>query len=202
MPTVDVPDRFLVLHRRLLAGDRTASEELISFLLSPLTRQVARQFPTTDEQAIWDGVSAALLDYCARPQQFDESFGIPLDRFLGRAAWRNVANILRGEKRRKAREEQVGQEDSAAVVELDPTVGNLLQKEETARLRHRQEQAMHVLQDQKDRQILALRLQGERRTERFAEVLGIGHLPAGEQRQAVKRAKDRIDKILQRQAGG
>ncbi|MBI3245335.1 MAG: hypothetical protein HYZ50_02375 [Deltaproteobacteria bacterium] len=201
MPTVDVPDRFLVLHRRLLAGDRTASEELISFLLSPLTRQVARQFPTTDEQAIWDGVSAALLDYCARPQQFDESFGIPLDRFLGRTAWRNVANILRGEKRRKAREERAGQENLILAVELDPTAGNLLQKEETVLQQRRQEQLRNVLQDPKDQQILALRLQGERRTERFVEILGIGHLPIGEQRRAVKRTKDRIDKILHRHAG-
>ena len=201
MPTEDVPDQLLALHKRLLVGDRTVSEEIIRLLLSSLVQQVSRQFPKTDEQAIWDGVSEALLDYCARPQQFDKRHGVPLDRFLGQAAWRNVANILRGEKRRKAREQQAGQEDLASSVELDPTAGNLLQKEETVQLQYQQEQLMNVLQNPKDQQILALRLQGERRTERFVEILGIGHLPTGEQRREVKRNKDRIDKILRRYKG-
>jgi RNA polymerase sigma-70 factor (ECF subfamily) len=60
---------------------------------------------------------------------------------------------------------------------------------------------MSLLQDPTDRQILALRLQGERRTEAFAELLGISHLPIGVQRREVKRAKDRIDKILRRKGG-
>jgi RNA polymerase sigma-70 factor (ECF subfamily) len=202
MQVEDAPDQLLTLHWRLLAGDRIASEEVFTLLLSSLTRQVSRQFPTTDEQAIWDGVSDALLDYCARPQQFDERRGVPLDRFLGQAAWRNVANWHRGEKRRKAREERAGQENLVLAVELDPTAGNLLQKEETARQQHQQEQLMRVLQDPKDQQILGLRRQGERRTKAFAEVLGITHLPIEVQRREVKRNKDRIDKILRRHIGG
>jgi hypothetical protein len=60
---------------------------------------------------------------------------------------------------------------------------------------------MDLLQDSKDRQILSLRLQGERRTEVFAAVLGISNLPIEVQRREVKRTKDRIDKILRRQGG-
>ena len=40
-------------------------------------------------------------------------------------------NILRGEQRRKVREEAAGHAWAAANVELDPAVGNLLQKEES-----------------------------------------------------------------------
>lgn len=60
---------------------------------------------------------------------------------------------------------------------------------------------MERLSDPRDQQILALRLQGERRTEAFAEILGISHLPIEAQRREVKRIKDRIDKILRRHGG-
>ncbi len=60
---------------------------------------------------------------------------------------------------------------------------------------------MSLLQDPRDQQILALRLQGERRAAAFAEILSISHLPIAVQRQEIKRAKDRIDKILRRKGG-
>lgn len=192
---------FLVLHRRLLSGDRTASEEVTRLLLAPLTQELTRQFSQMDEHTVWDGVIDAIFDYCAQPQQFDEGRGVPLARFLQKAAWRNVANSLRGEKRRKAREEKVGQEDVASAVELDPVVGNLLQREEHVQRQQQRAELMNTLQYPKDQQILRLRLQGERRTEAFAEVLAITHLSIKVQRQEVKRAKDRIDKILRRHMG-
>lgn len=190
--------QLLALHRRLCDGDRTASGEFAELILNFLVKQVARRYPHTDEQLIWDGVSAAFLDYCSRPRQFDEERGVPLDRFLHRASWRNVANILRSSARRRTREEEAARAYASSAVELDPVVGNLLQREESAQLHQREEDIMNLLQDPTDRQILALRLQGERRTEAFAELLGVSHLPVKVQRREVKRAKDRIDKILRR----
>ncbi len=55
-------DQLLVLHIRLLAGDRTASEEVASFLLVPLAQEVSHRFPQADEQIIFDGVTEAILD--------------------------------------------------------------------------------------------------------------------------------------------
>ena len=86
-------------------------------------------------------------------------------------------------------------------VELDPVAGNLLQQEESAQLHQQEEDCMNLLQDPQDQQILAPRLRGERRTVAFAAILGISHLPIEAQRQEVKRAKDRIDKILRRKGG-
>jgi RNA polymerase sigma-70 factor (ECF subfamily) len=189
--------RLLGLHRRLCAGDRTASEELAELILDPLVDAISCRFPYIDEQTIWDGVVDALLDYCARPHQFDEGRKVPLDRFLRMASRRNVMNLLRGEARRRAREETAHSNVSAAV-ELDPAAGNILQQEETRELQRQQEGMMKRLSDPRDQQILALRLQGERRTEAFADILGISHLPIEAQRRGVKRAKDRIDKILRR----
>jgi RNA polymerase sigma-70 factor (ECF subfamily) len=192
--------QLLGLHHRLCNGDRTASEELAELMLEPLVDALARRFPRTDGQTVWDGVVDALLDYCARPHQFDEGRGVPLGRFLLMASRRNVTNLLRGEARRRAREETAHGNASAAV-EVDSPAGNILQQEESRELQRQQEGMMEQLSDQRDRQILALRLHGERRTEAFAEILGIAHLPIEAQRREVKRAKDRIDKILRRHGG-
>lgn len=189
--------QFLELHQRLLNGDRTASEEVASKLLSRLAEKIGRKFPRTDKHIVWDGATDAILDYCARPDQFNAARGVPLDRFLSMVAWRNVANAVRGEVRRKARERKVGQAEGEATVELEGPAGNLL-REETERYRRQRSQLMKRLKDHKDQKILELRMQGERRTEAFAKILGISHLPADVQRREVKRAKDRIDKALRR----
>jgi DNA modification methylase len=201
MPPDFASSQVLSCHRRLCAGDRTASDDLAALLLTPLHERISRQFSRADEHLCSQAVADALLDYCAEPQRFDEARGVPLARFLLLASRRNMLNLLRGESRRKAREERAAQMQAESSVELDPVVGNLLQQEENAQLRQREEELMRLLPDPKDRQILALRLQGERHTEAFAAVLGISHLSPEEQRRAVKRAKDRIDKIMRRQGG-
>jgi DNA-directed RNA polymerase specialized sigma24 family protein len=202
MPEGDDSAQLLELHRRLLTGDRTASEEVVRLLHASLTQEISAQFSHTDQHIIWDGVIDAMLDYCARPQQFDAERGILLKRFLRLAARRNVVNILRGEQRRKVREEAAGHAWAASSVELDPAAGNLLQKEESTQRQRQQTALTNALQNPNDQQLLALRLQGVRRTEAFAEVLGITHLPIKTQRREVKRAKDRIDKMLRRRTGG
>jgi hypothetical protein len=144
-----------------------------------------------------DGVIDAVLDYCARPHQFDATQGVPLDRFLATAGWRNVDNLLRGERRRKQRERMVGSEKREADVAFDPVAGKIRQ-EELRELEARKAAMFDALEDPKDKEILALRLQGVRETAAFARVLGITHLPLERQRQEAKRHKDRISRLLHR----
>ena len=192
------PARLFALHKQLLQGDRTASEEVASLLLTPITNQTSRKFPFTDEHIVAEGVTDAILDYCENPQKFDATRGVPLDGFIRMAARRNVSNLLRGEKRRKVREEKYGRAKLESPVELSGSVGNLLQKDKKMRVQRPMAEAMTILKDKKDQQIHKLRLQGERRTQVFAQVLEINHLTAEVQRREVKRAKDRIDKVLER----
>src|SRR5260370_36184051 len=117
------------VHDRLLRGGRLASEELSRLLLPPLVDEIGRRFRTTDEQIISDGVIDAVLDYCADPQQFNTDKGVPLDRFLATAAWRNVDNLLIAERRRKQRERKVGSKKREADVALDPVARNIRQEE-------------------------------------------------------------------------
>src|SRR3984957_12105953 len=106
----DPPDRDILraLHERLLGGDRLASEELSRLLLAPLVEEITRRFNGVDEHLVSDGVIDAVLDYCTHPALFDVARDVPLDRFLATAAWRNVDNLLTGERRRKIRERKVG----------------------------------------------------------------------------------------------
>jgi RNA polymerase sigma-70 factor (ECF subfamily) len=195
----DPPDREVLhaLHERLLQGDRVASEELLRILLPLLLSEIARRFPKTDEQLVADGVTDALLDYSASPQEFDAGKDIPLDRFLATAAWRNVANLVEGERRRKRRERKVGGEQREAHVALDPLARNIWQ-EELQQFGEKQEAMLQALGDPKDKEIWTLRLQGVRDTTAFGRLLGITHLPLQRQREEVKRHKDRIARFLRR----
>jgi RNA polymerase sigma-70 factor, ECF subfamily len=194
--------QLLRLHTRLLDGDRIASEEVVRLLLISLSNELARKFPNTDKHLVFDGVTDALLEYCTGPKKFDPSRGVPLDRFLALAAWRNVANSVRGEKRRKLRElKALTAVPDEELVELDVTAGNMLQDQEKDR-QHQAAQLLRMVGNPVDKKILKLRLAGERRTEEFARIMNISYLPKDSQRREVKRAKDRIDKFLQRSKKG
>jgi len=194
------PDELLSLHKRLLSGDRVASGEIARCLLRPLVDEVSRKFPTTDGDIVSDCVTDAILDYCAKPTLFNPARGLPLARFLQMASWRNVANLVRSEKRLKAREQRAASDPETPFVELDPEAGKVTQ-EEARRHRRQTAQMLETLNNSTDRRILELRLSGERRTEAFAKILGISGLPLNIQRHKVKQAKDRIDKVLRRRGG-
>lgn len=192
--------RLLSLHRRLLDGDRVASEECAELLLEQLVGEVARKFPHTDIHLVSDGVTDALLDYWGKPFSFDLSRGVPLYRFLVQASKRNVSNLLRGEQRRKVREEKWAESLDEKVVELCVPPGNPMQNEVPLQ-RQQLAKLAQAVEDPVDKKVFELRMKGERRTTEFAKVLGLTHLTVAEQRRQVKQAKDRIEKALQRRKG-
>src|SRR5690242_3411321 len=156
--------RLLLLHRRLLDGDRVASEEIMESLLPRLVCELQRKFPTTDAHLVSDGVTDALLNYSEKPAAFDMDQHVPLDRFLAKASWRNIANLVRGERRRKLREAKSVEPSVEKVVELGPEAGNSFQNEtqdEQAKLGKLTES----LDDPTDKKVFQLRAMGERRTE-------------------------------------
>jgi hypothetical protein len=190
-------DLFRALHERLLHGDRVAAEELARLLLPRLVGEVARRFPRTDEQIVSDGVIDAVMDYCACPEQFDAGKDVPLERFLANAAWRNVSNLLVGERRRKRREKRAGGEKHEADVALDPSARNI-RREEQEQLDQRRAAILEGLDDPKDKEIMTLVLQGVKDTATYAPLLDVAHLPIRQQRAEVKRRKDRITRFLRR----
>jgi RNA polymerase sigma-70 factor (ECF subfamily) len=159
--------------------------------------EIRRRFPGEDEQLVNDGVIDAVLDYCAYPTQFDAARDISLDRFLAAAAWRNVANLRTGERRRKQRERKVGSKKREADVAFDPVARNIRQ-EDLRQLEEKKAAMFTALDDPKDKEILRLKLDGVRDTASYARVLDIMHLLLDRQREEVKRHKDRIMRFLRR----
>ena len=196
------PDRtseaILALHRRLLDGDRVASEEAARLLLVPLAEETRRQYPLLDDQLVADAVVDALLDYFEEPARADAGGDGGPWTFLKQAAWRNAANLHRGGKRRQEREQRwTGEIDTSRVAD-GSALGKLIEGEDLAERDRRVRELMARLADDGDRAVLGLRLYGERNLDAFAIALGITALPIAKQRRMVKQAKDRIDKVLKR----
>jgi DNA-directed RNA polymerase specialized sigma24 family protein len=176
-------------HCSIVEGDRAALETLAEHALPVLVQQLRRAFRRSDNDQLQDAADDALMDYARAPQRFDPSSGDSLDRFLYRAAWRNVANSLRKDLRRRRRETRYANETAC------------WNSPETTTIRLHTEMARRTLErgiDGVEREALELWFDGERRTGALAEVLGFGALQAPEQRRLVKRFKDRNMKRLAR----
>jgi RNA polymerase sigma-70 factor (ECF subfamily) len=183
-------------HKRLLAGDRSTND-FATLILPFLAAEIGRKFPRLDEQLVQDGVIDAFLDFCSHPDQFVEGDeGRSLESFLLGAAWRNVANLYESTRRRTARERRAAGRKKEIDVALDPAERSIRQEDE----KRNSADLAEILEPlaPKDREFLTLQLNGVRKTEAFAKLLGIENLPIEQQRKEVKRHKDRIRGILKR----
>lgn len=194
------------IHQRLLANDPIASEELCSRWLEPLVDELSRAFPEVarrDDQTIWDAAIEALFNYVRNPGIFrpDRS---SLRTFLFFAARGDLLNALQRQRHRDARERPVAVVEDLAQSRNDPQkVSEVDRSLEDAVLEQTEWDAYwpaltQHFPDERDRQLVALMLDGERKTERYAELLGLGHLARSDQQREVKRHKDRIGKRLRR----
>jgi hypothetical protein len=197
----------LALHERLVAGDPTASAELAERYLPPLTERLLRaRRDVRDPQLVQQAVIDAVFSYIERPQQYHPERG-SLESYLLMAARGDLDNALRAERRHSLRD--VPLDDAAPAVELLHAGRNVSVEEQvldrlgpdlpsgldrTAALRLVAEE----FPDSRDRRLLYLIVEDERRTAVFAQVLGIADLPEAEQRSLVKRHKDRIQVRVKR----
>jgi RNA polymerase sigma-70 factor (ECF subfamily) len=203
------PDQARALHQRLLDGEPVASSELAETYLDWLATWLAHHNPQADPHHCDTTAEDAILDLIKRPQAYDPT-KLRLDAYLRMSASGDLKNLQRKEYRRTARQIDL------AAVELSPHAGKYLSDEadDPARIAERREDDMANetklaprLEAARDglsngeAQALELLRLGERKTGPYAAALGIAHLPAAEQRQQVKRVKDKLKKRLER-AGG
>jgi RNA polymerase sigma-70 factor (ECF subfamily) len=152
-----------------------------------------------DDTIIQDAATDAILNYAERPRQFDPAKS-KLFSYLVMAARGDLRNALAKQRRRERREVLHNR------VEDLPLARNLVEEEsesasgagETTSLEEVRRAVEMVITDPTDRRLVELMLDGERRTEAFANVLGIAHLANEQQRQMVKQHKDRLKKRLER----
>jgi hypothetical protein len=186
------------LHARLLRRDPTAPSDLAATYLAPLVAWLGQTFPRDDDALLETIAIDLMLGLAEHPERYDPD-RLPLERYLRMAARGDVKNARDAARRRAARL------TSLEGVELLPSVRN-------SRWAHAQDFAgrvADVLDDERlaamleqmtgrDREVVELMLDGERRTTEFATILELQDRPLDEQVREVKRAKDRLKKKMQR----
>lgn len=195
--TFPSPQEAADLLRRLLDGDPVAAPLICEAYLAPLLCSLRRKRPHADPHLVEQAVHDALLDFLARPDKYrpDKS---ALASFLRLAADGDLKNLLAGERRKKNRREDV-ELDSLARKDSrsDQPLLRLALQEETADMLDTVRQVAEE-SSPSQRVVLGLILDGVRATEPFAQALGVGDLPPEQQRRAVYREKDKINKRLKR----
>jgi RNA polymerase sigma-70 factor, ECF subfamily len=192
------------IDRRLRDGDPTAPSDLAELVLDPLARSLRARFPDLEDPSLVDdAVADTVLNYAERPDQFDPSkrglFG-----YLAMSARGDLMNALAAVRRRRGREASLDvvelplERRNKASMEREPSatfedqvISDLASQRMMARVRE-------AVETPEDAKVLQLMIDGERGTDRFAQVLGLEGLTADERRREVKRHKDRLKKRLER----
>lgn len=186
------------IHQRLLARDPVAPAELAEAVLQPLVRKLRKAHRVEDELLV-EAATDALVDYLKEPGKFDpEKRG--LFGYLVMAATGDLRNAFDKQGRRQQREVSLDALSAVEVAEAcrkkDETEKRAVARVDSRRM---SQQIADLFPDPKDRQLLELILDNERKTEPYAHVLGfLDSLSVDAQRREVKRHKDRIKKRLER----
>ncbi len=194
-------DKEKEIHKALLLGDDLAFAkfcdeyyELIYEKVLAFNKIIFKE----NETLIIDVVTDTFLKYFRDPGRYDPEKQT-LERFLIMDAegdlkneWekykRQTKNILRSVEL----EEKNG--NSIKDEELDP-IDNLINKEDIEIL---YKKLKILFANDTDIEIAQLMLAGERRSSEYAKLLGIENRPPEEQKQEIKKQKDRIDKVIRR----
>lgn len=197
-PTGSRDDEGRALHLRLLRWDPTAPTDLANQYLPPLLDWLRHRFSNKDDALLTEVAIELILNLGERPEQYDPN-RLSLSAYLRMAARGDLKNALARESRRVAHHAQLDDvevqsrarnREWARASDPADTVVDALYREKAL--------AMRGHFDERDWEVVELQMDGERRTERYASVLGLQDRPRDEQVRAVKRAKDRIKKRLQR----
>jgi RNA polymerase sigma-70 factor (ECF subfamily) len=202
LPSHDEARALLV---RLRLGDPTASSDLVVAYLDYLARWLRDQNPGVSTEDCLTAAEDALLALIKKPSSYDSKRGSLLG-YLRMSAAGDLKNRLRAERRHALRRAALES------VELSPEEGKYLRDEQADpawRLEIQQRSmasakvvgTLRANLSPEERRVLELMLGGERKTQAYAEVLGLLGLPAAEQKREVKRVKDRLKKRLERTLG-
>jgi hypothetical protein len=181
----------------VVEGRPTGPLKFAEIAVRPLCRHVAMRFKrSVTDESVQDGAADAVFGLIRRPEAYDAARGKTLWGYLKMAAEGDFRNAA-------AKQERGGGTFLANAVELSEADGNKGDggTNDPATIVGYQELLAQVeggLESETDRKVLRLMIEQERRTEVYAEVLGLGHLALETQREQVKNCKDRINKQLRR----
>jgi hypothetical protein len=186
----------LDLVQRLLDADPAAPSDFCEHFLPLLTAD--RRWVLAgvrDEQLIEEAAITAVFNFVQHPAAYDPA-RLGVLSYLRMAARGDLKNALNRERRHAERRAPL------EAVELTPPAGN--GEQETGELPEGVSQRLllkrlwQALPDPRDRQAVGMMIDGVRSTAEYARLYGLDGLPPAEQRRAVKRIKDRLDKVMKR----
>ena len=185
------------LHTQLLAGTSPVVTSKIAEVFMPMvSRSLGKRFNNLhDSQLIDSSVIDALMDYFNNPERFDPARA-SLYTYLCLRGKKFLLDTLAQQKSRLDIEKIVEVHSAESVYKDEVDQETLLVQHEVNT--QTMEQLSKVLRDPVDFKIVLLMMDGVRHTSCYADLLGISDLQVDEQTKIVKRSKDRLKKIIQR----
>lgn len=182
-------------HKRLLSGtDPCVSAELCELFLPLLNRALSRRFHRLPDPHLTETFAIdALLKYLASPEKFNPKKG-SLIAYLYMDAYGDLLNFLEKQKKFVEHHDSYSEYEVKALTEDQSLDRTLIDQSLSIA-----ERVIAETLDPTDRELIELMLEGERRTERYADVLGIFDLPKDQRASEVKRRKDRLKIKVKRQ---
>jgi len=186
------------LHQLLIAGDVIAPARIAESFMPLVLARVKRCFPSLGDPHLVDtAVEDALISYFGRPAQYQPDKGNLL-AYLTMSAIGDLKNMLRKHERESSDAQGVELGDRPAEHPMEMYGDVASEDEAVLEPAPVWNHLMGLLPDAKDRELLALLIEGERSTGKFAAVLGVSDLPPKQAAAIVKRHKDRIKKRITR----
>jgi hypothetical protein len=200
------PEEYAI-HRRLLASDDpTASAELAEWLYELLVRETSARAcagviggaGSVDLALVEEAVGQALLDYITVPQRYDPEHA-SLQRYLVMAAYRDFQNMSAKEARRAAPQRYLSalaaEQEEHDLADDQQAIERIIERIDAENL---WQKIQEHFPDPTERQIVVLLVERVRSPQPYAQLLGLAHLSADEQAEAVRRVKDRLARRLRR----
>jgi RNA polymerase sigma factor (sigma-70 family) len=180
-------DRLNELHRRLLAGSRTASLDLFREATEPVARYVLTKVRGVSAEEARDQAIDAIIGHIQKPAAFDPEKS-SLWTYLCMIAERNAVDFVRQRALREGLLEKHRHEIELWQVDTNTGTEEVEWKRDAKRIMR--EHGAKLVQTDGERRVLDLMLEGERAVTVYAEALGLD--PSADVAIEVKRIKDRI----------
>ena len=184
-------DTQAILHASVLRGDEAARERIAAELAARIVPRLQTRFPLISPDLVRAGALDAIMDYVDRPSRFSPVRDMSVERYVYKLARRRLWNDLRGESRRRERENQYAL--LRRVIDASPSRRASSDQAVIASVISR-ESDLHVR--------IALRawLGGDTSMSPWLEVPAIATLLPREQHVDVARRKDKFTARVKRQA--
>jgi DNA-directed RNA polymerase specialized sigma24 family protein len=183
-------EQLVRLHERIVLGEVGAREELSERILPALTTELLRAMPRIEPEIVQTGVADAILAYLARPSRYDPDQA-SLRHYLRVVAKNKIVDSIRRSARR------LQHETTDEITDRLVTSPDLEDVNSESQI----EQLLRHFPSAANRDFALLKIDGERRTEVLAQVLGVAHLPKAEQQAIVHRTWVTIRTRLRRLLG-